>query len=49
MIKYDEGRLRVKLDPDHAQRIRARAMKQRRKLQDQAAFELLEYERGIEE
>jgi hypothetical protein len=45
--KYEAGRVRVKLDEAHAERVRARALKQRRKLQDQLAYELQEYERGI--
>lgn len=45
--KYEAGRVRVKLDAEHAERVRARALKQRRKLQDQLAYELQEYERGI--
>jgi len=39
--------IRARIDRDHADRVRARAAKQRRKLNEQIAFELLEYERGM--
>jgi len=41
--------IRIRLDPEHAERIRARAEHNRRRLQDQAAYELMEYERGTAE
>jgi len=40
--------IRIRLDADHAERIRARAEHNRRKMQDQAAYELMEFERGME-
>jgi len=40
--------IRIRLDVDHAERVRGRAIKNRRRLQDQAAYELMEYERGQE-
>jgi len=46
---YDKmENIRARIDRDHADRVRARAAKQRRKFNEQLAFELLEYERGQE-